>query len=42
MSPLGQNIGALGASNTNLQNQTLDPLPPGWLPLLEQGFQSNL
>jgi hypothetical protein len=41
-SPLGQDEAALGATNGNLQNQTLDPLPAAWLPFLEQGYQQNL
>jgi len=40
-SPLGQDQGTGGASNLNLQNQTLDPLPAGWLQYLEAGFQGN-
>ena len=40
-SPLGQDETALGATNTNLQNQTLDPLPAAWLPYLIAGFQTN-
>jgi ABC-type phosphate transport system substrate-binding protein len=40
-SPLGQSITALGATNTNLGNQTLDSMPAGWLPSLVQGFQQN-
>lgn len=40
-SPLGEDQTSSGATNTNLQNQTLDPLPVAWLPALEQGYQAN-
>jgi ABC-type phosphate transport system substrate-binding protein len=41
-SPLGMDETNEGATNGNLQAQTLDPLPAAWLPTLEEGFQQNL
>jgi hypothetical protein len=41
-SPLGQSLTTgNAATNPNLQNQTLDPLPAPWLQFLELGFQAN-
>jgi ABC-type phosphate transport system substrate-binding protein len=42
-SPLGEDVSAEGASNSNVMTaQTLDPLPVAWLPAIEEGFQQNL
>ncbi len=41
LSPLGQDELTLGATNVNVQNQTLDPVPSTWLQYLAPGFQAN-
>jgi hypothetical protein len=41
LSPLGQDQLSLGSSNSNVQNQTLDPVPSTWLQYLAPGFQAN-